>query len=160
MRYQSHADRLLSKVIKTAACWNWIGCLHPLGYGLLAWTEGGRKKYARAHRLAYETFVGPIPAGQSVCHTCDNRRCVNPDHLFAGTHAENMADMKSKGRRANIGGGSSNPRARLNDRDVLAFRSAYQHGRGTQKALALEYGVSQATVSRVIATWTFSEANQ
>lgn len=158
MRYASHEERLMSRVEKTATCWLWTGCRHPLGYGLLAWTEAGEKKYARAHRLAYETFIGPIPAGMCVCHSCDNPRCVNPCHLFVGTHAQNMADMKAKGRRADIGAGATNARARLTDADVLAIRAAYRGSNARQADLANDFGVSQATVSRVIAGWKFSGA--
>jgi hypothetical protein len=157
--YRSHTERLLSKVEKRAnGCWEWTGCLHPLGYGLLGWTEGGAKKSARAHRLSYEIFVGPIPAGMHVCHSCDNRRCVNHEHLFLGTHAQNMADMKNKGRRKDIGAGARNSRARLNDSDVLAIRADYVPGVTKQANIARRYSVSQATISRVLATWRFGEA--
>lgn len=66
-------------------------------YGLVYYRS---KKY-KAHRVAYQLFVGPIPKGIEVCHRCDNRRCANPNHLFLGTHIDNMNDMVAKGRSAN-----------------------------------------------------------
>lgn len=93
--------RFLAKVFKEDGdgCWVWVGAA-PIrgGYGTIR--VGNRAM--KAHRLSYEIYKGPIPAGMNVCHKCDHPYCVKPDHLFLGTHADNMRDMLAKGRQGKV----------------------------------------------------------
>lgn len=95
-RRDDPAARFWPKVDKTATCWLWTASVFENGYGLFHLDDRNLK----AHRYAYELLVGPIPDGLEVRHTCDVARCVNPEHLSLGTHAENMADMVERDRAA------------------------------------------------------------
>lgn len=89
-------ERFLAKVVKTSTCWIWVGYSKNGRYGTI-YIAG---KSVCAHRASYELFIGPIPDGLEVLHSCDNTKCVNPEHLKAGTHIENMRDCVNKGRKA------------------------------------------------------------
>lgn len=81
-------------------CWNWLLTKDRVGYGRLKVQLGTRANFrsTSAHRYAFELWVGPIPQGMNVLHSCDNRGCCNPSHLFLGTQKDNIADMHAKGR--------------------------------------------------------------
>jgi len=86
-------ERFWARLEKSGECWNWMGSTSG-GYGQLSY----RRRPVRTHRLAWELAYGPIPAGLSVCHHCDNPRCCRPDHLFLGTPGDNARDCFLKGR--------------------------------------------------------------
>jgi hypothetical protein len=123
------AERFWHHVRKCAldGCWEWHGAI-ARGYGHIS--EGGRRGRARsAHRVSWELHHGPIPSSLYICHRWDNRRCVRPDHLFLGTHADNMRDMLAKGRHIPHLG-EVNGRAKLTRADVVAIRSRWRSGVG------------------------------
>jgi len=123
-------------------CWPWPHC-GTNGYG----TVGYRYGRYYAHRTSYEVAHGPIPAGLHVLHRCDNPPCVNPAHLFLGTHADNMADAAAKGRTSRCGKvkGSDHPLAKLDAQKVREIRGSDEMG----VTLARRYGVYPTLICRV-----------
>ena len=124
----------------SSGCWQWVGSVTIYGYGRMRVDA----KNVMAHRFSYELHVGKIPEGLFVCHKCDNRKCVNPEHLFVGEHQDNMTDMVKKNRQAV---GSRNGNAVLSENDVLLIRASRDIIE--QKELAKIFGCSQPTVSRI-----------
>lgn len=122
-------------------CWEWLGSIYRHGYGQFA--SGTEWRYA--HRTAYLFEVGEIPRGLCVLHMCDNRSCVNPGHLFLGTHQDNMDDMVSKGRQSHpVASGERNGRAILTRGQVEFIRSIV----GQNSVLAGAYGVKPVTITK------------
>lgn len=132
---------------RESGCVEWTGGTTTKGYGLFHFD--GRMR--PAHRWAYEQAHGPVGAEIDVCHHCDNPRCVNLDHLFAGTRLDNMRDAKAKGRTSrkprNVG--ESHPRASLKTKDVLQMREWHAAG-WPMRHLSDTFGVSFAQVSRIV----------
>lgn len=124
------------------ACWDWQGRIQVrTGYGSLVY-QGERYP---AHRASYEAHFGPIPPDLCVCHTCDNRPCVNPSHLFLGTNADNSADMVRKGRQAK---GETSGNARLTTDQVRMIRKLRAQGLSYGK-LAGQFGVTPRTIKLI-----------
>jgi len=171
------AERFWAKVDKSGGpdvCWPWLGAkMTRTGYGQME--VDGRP--VLTHRLAYELSTGVIPEGLWVLHSCDNRPCCNPAHLFLGTHTDNMRDCAAKGRN----GGKTHPErmargdkngarvhiermtrgeaqhlARLTEADVRAIRTMYSMSpRPSYRTIANVFGVNPATIGSVIKrrTW-------
>lgn len=131
--------RFYKKVRKTDSCWIWIGSMLNSGYGRIQIL----KKFWLAHRVSFTLNIGPIPDGLCVLHDCpggDNRACVNPDHLWLGTVADNNRDRNLKNPLINVWS------RKLSKADVEQIRASEQ----TQAVLAGMYGVAAFTISQII----------
>ena len=141
-------ERFWSKVDKQASedCWEWTGAHNELGYG----TMRVSRRVMKAHRISWMLSNGEIPDKLHVCHSCDNRGCVRPDHLFLGTHTDNMQDRGSKGRTIRPDNrGERHANSRLTGEQVDEIRSLHDSG-VSQSDLSDRYGVSHQTISKVV----------
>lgn len=148
--------RFWGKVKKSPGCWEWTGCRrNETGYGCIK-ING---KVINAHRLSWEINRGNIPGDKYVCHTCDNRLCVNPDHLFLGSPRENVLDAMRKNRMPqnvlirNYGiklRGQPAPWRKLTNEEAEEVRELYKNNNLTMAIIGKRYGVSKETISCII----------
>lgn len=126
------------KVIKKEGCWEWVGCKTRTGYVLIR----NYDKKISAHRSSWIIHNGLIPEGMCVLHKCDNRICTNPEHLFLGTHKDNMSDREMKGRGQK---GITHNKCKLSENDVIEIRKFIDLGLCNTK-IANKFGVSGGTI--------------
>jgi hypothetical protein len=141
-------------------CFIWTGALNIGGYGKFGKYISTRKmKTVAAHRFAYEMANGAIPDGKVICHKCNNRLCVNPDHLYAGTQLANMADAIRAGTHISLNQkplrGEKHPSAKLTNEQAQEMRRLFSEGI-TKSMLARKYGVANNTVHYVITGKSYS----
>jgi len=128
-----------------SGCWLWEGAVDRRGYARMK--ADGPGATSAAHVALTEIYGQPRPAsGHYCCHRCDNPSCVNPEHLYWGTPAQNVADMKARGRmKLNPVKGEASPHAKLTEADVLTIRASQDRG----SALARRFGVSHSLISHI-----------
>lgn len=141
------------RLVRATGCWEWQGKLTTPGYGRVTLSRSvPGPRHRDAHRFSYETFVGPVPRGLLVLHRCANRKCCNPEHLYAGTYQQNVNDaMERDGWYI----GERNGRAKVCADDVRKMRADYAAGTA-RRDLAARHGISLGAVGSILArrTWT------
>jgi hypothetical protein len=148
-------ERFWPKVEKTDGCWFWKAKKNNKGYGLILEAE---KRFILAHRASWVMARGPIPDGQHVLHTCDESACVNPAHLFLGTQAANMRDMRAKGRHRFVAhAGEDNGHSKLTSTEVRAMRDLAASG-WTHARLASAFKVARSNVSHIVTGKSWKDA--
>lgn len=134
--------RFWNKVTKTESCWIWNAATRN-GYGAFK----ARYVVWSAHRLSWEIHNGKIPDDREICHTCDNRLCVNPKHMFLGTRKDNMQDAVNKGR-------ISRHRAKVSDEAIRQIRYLNSQGIGV-RLLAQQFGLAKSNVQNIVNRVTY-----
>lgn len=147
-------ERFLAKISRDSekGCWLWQGLVRPDGYGAMRYE--GREQ--GTHRVAWKLFLGRIGPKQVVCHRCDTRACVNPEHLFLGTALDNAQDMAQKGRSLR---GEKHGSAKLTTLQVSRIKVMLAEDKMFMSEIAREFGVSQTAIHAIKSgkTWRHVE---
>lgn len=141
---KSLEERFWEKIKKSDRCWEWTAAKTADGYGRIG---DGNGKNLKSNRASWLLSFGPIPDGMCVCHKCDNRLCVRPDHLFLGTQQDNVADMIKKNRLAR---GESRGMSWLKEPQIREIRRIYAEGKLTQTEIAALVGTTSDNISRIV----------
>ena len=132
--------------VTESGCWLWTDSTNSDGYGNIGIPENGKMRTKGAHRISYEIHKGEIPKGLHVCHRCDVRSCVNPAHLWIGTHQDNIDDREKKGRnKIPDNRGENHGMSKLTKDKILEIRKAP----GTHREIAESYGVTREAVTLI-----------
>jgi len=156
MKASTIKERFYSKFIVNSenGCWEWTDHRLAKGYGILKVNDTNKV----AHRISYEIHIGPITEGMIICHHCDNPPCVNPSHLFMGTHKDNVIDKKSKGRDII---GEKNGRSKLTEKDIPVIRRLLSN-KVRQIDIAKQFALAHRTISAINTghTWKHIKENK
>jgi len=137
---QHTKNKINRNVDKSSGCWVWKGYVSKFGYALSDY-DG---KAVKAHRISYIIYKGEIPKNLQICHTCDNRACVNPEHLYLGTAKDNARDRDTRGRKASTLG-SKNGANKLNEIQVVEIKKMLNEGM-LQTEIAKVFNVTKANI--------------
>lgn len=143
-------ERFWSKVKKTESCWLWTATKNHRGYGRFQY-EG---RLWLPHRISWRLHYGDIPNDTCVCHKCDVRLCVNPSHLFLGTHQDNAIDRERKGRGVHLRG-EDVFLSKLTDVEIIEIREKYSTGEHSFSSLGRDYNMHYSSIADIVRRHTW-----
>lgn len=146
-------ERLMERTVKTESCWIWTGSKFPRGYGCISFCNKNRS----VHKLSYQIFIGPVSNGLEVCHKCNNKACLNPEHLYLASHKENLNHASRDGLIPFGENGSNSKLKQIDVDEIRKIYKKYKKGCGCH-FLARKFFVSPSTINRITSGRTWKHA--